>query len=84
MLERMHNIADRSMVPQKRQKTHDERPEGARKAEFHGGGKGGVLGEYVREKREEGQKENTLSRTAVDLSTGRYVHLFAEQELTAV
>lgn len=70
MLERMHNVADRSMVPQKRQKLHDERPDDARKAEFHGGGKGGVLGEYVRLKKEEGQKENAALTTAVDLSAG--------------
>jgi hypothetical protein len=80
----MGHMLERSMVPQKRQKIHDERPENARKAEFHGGGKGGVLGEYVREKREEGQKENVVSRTAVDLSTGLYLHLVKRQELTAV
>lgn len=57
MLERMHNVTDRSMVPQKRRKIHDERGDNAAKAQFNGGGKGGVLGDYMRQKREEGNKE---------------------------
>ena len=69
MLERMHNVADRDMLPQKRRKIHDERPEDDRKAEFNGGGKGGVLGGYMKEKREEGQKEAAAKGTsAVDIS----------------
>ena len=74
MLERMHNIADRSVMPQKRQKIHDNRQENSRKAEFHGGGKGGVLGDYMREKREEGRKENVKS-TVVDISAGQFTVL---------
>jgi hypothetical protein len=70
MLERMHNVADRDLLPQKRRKIYDDRPEGGRKSEFHGGGKGGVIGEYMRERREEGQKENVANRAAVDLSSG--------------
>lgn len=70
MLERMHNVADRNMMPQKRQKIHDDRPEGARKAEFNGGGKGGVIGEYMKEKREEGRNENVAKGNLVDISTG--------------
>lgn len=83
MLERMHNLSDRSLVPQKRQKIHDERPQGARKAEFNGGGRGGVLGEYVRKKREEGQKESMASGKAVDLSSGlHYIAATKHPELT--
>ncbi|KAH8654000.1 SNF2 family N-terminal domain-containing protein [Tricladium varicosporioides] len=69
MLERMHNIADRSVLPQKRRKVHDDRDSEKRKAEFSGGGRGGVLGEYMKEKREEGQKENKKRGTVVDIST---------------
>lgn len=71
MLERMHNVASRDMLPQKRRKIYDERAQSeARKAEFHGGGRGGVIGEYMREKKEEGQKENLPVRSAVDISAG--------------
>lgn len=71
MLERMHNVTARTMMPQKRQKIHDDRQEDARKAEFHGGGKGGVIGEYMREKREEGRKENVAKGSVVDISAGQ-------------
>ena len=70
MVERMHNVADRDMMPQKRQKVRDDRPENVRKAEFHGGGKGGVIGQYMREKRDEGRKENMARGTVVDISAG--------------
>lgn len=71
MVERMHNVADRDMMPQKRQKVRDDRQENVRKAEFHGGGKGGIIGEYMREKREEGRKENMAKGTVVDISAGQ-------------
>lgn len=70
MLERMHNVADRGMLPQKRRKVTDKDPTDGRKVKFHGGGRGGVIGEYIREKREEGQQENVANRAAVDLSSG--------------
>lgn len=70
MLERMHQVTDRDMMPQKRQKIRDDRQEDGRKAEFNGGGKGGVIGEYMREKRDEGRKENVTKGTVVDISAG--------------
>ena len=70
MLERMHNVTNRDMVPQKRQKVRDDRQESGRKAEFHGGGKGGVIGDYMREKRDEGRKENAEKGSFVDISAG--------------
>jgi hypothetical protein len=70
MLERMHQVTDRDMLPQKRQKIRDDRPEDGRKAEFNGGGKGGVIGEYMREMRDEGRKENVVKNTVVDISAG--------------
>jgi hypothetical protein len=66
----MHNVAGRDMLPQKRRKIFDDRQDDASKAEFHGGVKGGVIGDYLRQKREEGQKENISRGTAVDISTG--------------
>jgi hypothetical protein len=71
MLERMHNVASRDMLPQKRRKIYDEGAQNEqRKAEFHGGGRGGVIGDYMRAKKEEGQRENLPTRNAVDISAG--------------
>lgn len=83
MLERMHNVASRDMLPQKRRKLYDDRPQDEqKKSEFNGGGKGGVIGEYMREKKEEGQKENIPTPAAVDISTGEFILLDFEQGLT--
>lgn len=84
MLERMHNVADRDMLPQKRRKIDDGRPADGRKAEFHGGGRGGVIGQYMREKREEGHRENLPNRAAVDLSSGLFVSSQTREALTDV
>lgn len=70
MLERMNNVMDRSMVPQKRRKIENSQDGDQRKAEFTGGGKGGVLGQYMREKREEGHREAMSKGTKpVDISS---------------
>lgn len=53
MLERVHGVAERSSIPAKRRKVQDDREE-QRKAGFTGGGKGGVIGEYMKAKRDEG------------------------------
>lgn len=74
MLERIHNVEDRSMLPQKRRKVHDDRPDDVTAAGFTGGGRGGVLGQYMKEKKEEGRKERMTKGTSVDLS-GRIVLL---------
>jgi hypothetical protein len=70
MLEHMHQVTDRDVMPPKRQKVRDDRAEASRKAGFHGGAKGGVIGEYMREKRDEGRKENVAKGTVVDISAG--------------
>jgi SNF2 family DNA or RNA helicase len=81
MLERMHNVADRNMIPQKRRKIYDEREEVNQKAEFTGGGKGGVLGEYMRQKREEGQKDASTRATApVDIDDDDDVVVLGQSE----
>ncbi|KAN0104411.1 SNF2 family helicase/ATPase-like protein [Hyaloscypha variabilis] len=64
MLERMHNVTERGMLPQKRKRPEDSIDDSRRKAEFSGGSKGGVLGNYMREQREEGQKEARANGTA--------------------
>jgi hypothetical protein len=72
MLERMHNVAERDSFPVKRRKVDTPEADKERKAQFGGGGKGGVLGEYMKEKQEEGRKESTANGTgfAVDLTGG--------------
>jgi hypothetical protein len=71
MLERMHGVTDRDLLPQKRQKLkHEDETENLRKSHFSGGGKGGVLGEYMKAKREEGRQQATANgtRPPVDLT----------------
>lgn len=73
-LERMHNVSEREFSPQKRRKIErDDIEDSERKAQFGGGGKGGVLGEYMREKKEEGRKESAAhdTRHSVDLTGGK-------------
>ncbi len=67
MLERIHGVQSRDMQPQKRRKVHDERDDGD-KATFSGGGKGGVLGDYMREKREEGRSEANANGTRLPVT----------------
>lgn len=74
MLERMHNVSERGFLPQKRRKIEREgEDDNAQKAHFGGGGKGGVLGEYMKEKQEQGRKEDAANgtRPSVDLTGGR-------------
>ena len=75
MLELMHNVTDRDMMPQKRLKIHDDRQVDPRKVEFNGGGKGGVIGDYMREKRDDSRKENVAKGTVVDISAGQFTAL---------
>jgi SNF2 family DNA or RNA helicase len=68
MLDRLHNVADRSVVPQKRRKIVDDRDEDKKKAEFNGGGKGGVLGQYMRDQAKEGHDQAIANGKVVDIS----------------
>ena len=71
MIERIHGISHRDERPQKKQKTirHDDDEDG-KKPTFTGGGKGGDVGEYMREKRLEGQAEPVSTSEIVDLTAG--------------
>lgn len=73
LIERIHGITQRDGRPQKRQKTtkmDEEDDDEERKATFAGGGKGGEIGEYMREKRKEAQAESGPKSTVVDLTAG--------------
>ena len=71
-IERIHGITEREQRPNKRQKTdtNPEDDEERRKATFAGGGKGGDIGEFMREKRKEAQADSGPSGTVVDLTAG--------------
>ncbi len=71
MIERIHNVTERQDQPRKKRKTDngDDNEEKA-KACFRGGGRGGEIGDYMKQKREEGQKESGPSDMVVDLTQG--------------
>lgn len=64
MLERAHGVVDRSMVPQKRRKIQEERGDEQSRAQFSGGGKGGIIGDYMRQQRDQGSREAASRGTA--------------------
>lgn len=68
MLDRMHNTADRDTVPQKRRKVAADIPENVKKANFNGAGRGGMLGDYIKEQKSEDRKESGSKGVSVDLS----------------
>ena len=67
-IEQLHGVSQREARPVKRQKRDEEEPNRT-KAAFVGG-KGGELGEYVKEKRKEGLKESGPLDAIVDLTEG--------------
>ncbi|KAL8713258.1 MAG: hypothetical protein Q9225_006810 [Loekoesia sp. 1 TL-2023] len=71
MIERIHGVSNRNERPQKRQKTEHEDDE-SKKVTFAGGGKGGEIGEYLKEKRKNGEDEaqKTVAASVVDLTGG--------------
>ncbi|THY07841.1 hypothetical protein D6D01_09713 [Aureobasidium pullulans] len=65
-MERMHNVTDREALPaSKKQKTDDHNNE-KHKATFKGG-RGGVIGEYLKEQRDQGAREAGPA-SAIDLT----------------
>lgn len=71
MIERVHHITERQEGPRKKQKTDkDDDGDDTLKARFSGGGKGGEIGEYMKQKREEGQKDSEPFKPVIDLTEG--------------
>lgn len=70
MIERIHGISHRDQRPQKKQKTIRNDDGDGKKPTFIGGGKGGDVGEYMREKRMEGQTRPVPTNEIVDLTAG--------------
>ena len=73
LIERMHGVSRREERPQKKPKTNysDGYDDGEReKAVFTGGGKGGDIGEFMKQKKKEGLQESGPIGTLVDLTEG--------------
>ena len=71
LIERVHNVSKRDDRPSKKQKTvHvlDDEADGP-KAVFTGGSKNGEIGEYMRQKRQEGIQEAGPTSNSVDLTS---------------
>ena len=70
MIERMHGVSRRDERPQKKPKTIQSDDVDEKKPVFTGGGKGGDIGEFMREKRMEGQAQSVPTTEVVDLTAG--------------
>lgn len=75
LIERLHNVSQRGEPPQKRLKPHQIGSEN-RTTTFLGGVKGGEIGEYMKQKRDEGHI--TLGPAyVVDLTESNYLLISA-------
>lgn len=76
LIEKAYNVGHREERPQKRQrleKTEDFEDDQEKPKFSGGGGKGGDLGEYVKQKKKEGIEENgAVPNTVVDLTQGAH------------
>lgn len=82
-IERVHNVSQREKRPLKKQKLETQEKsefdvEHGRRAISGGGGKGGEIGEYIKQKKKEGIAESGPSSAVVDLTGGMY--RLAEQD----
>ena len=75
LIERVHNVEKRQERPQKKRKIEHmvKDDEDKPKSTFAGGGKGGEIGEFMRQKRKEAQADFGPSSTVVDLTAGGFV-----------
>ena len=73
LIEQVHNVTNREERPSKKRKTEDGFVDGdeQRVGTFRGG-KGGELGQYVKDKRREGQEHLGSAGVIVDLTKGGY------------
>lgn len=71
MIERIHGVSRRDERPQKKPKIIQSDDGDEKKPVFTGGGKGGDIGEFMREKRMEGQAQSVPTAEVVDLTAGK-------------
>ena len=77
LIERVHNISQREERPQKKSKVQNDEfgVEDDKKVKSFGGGKGGEIGDYLKEKKKQGIEESNHVNAVVDLTAGT-CHLF--------
>ena len=82
LIESLHNVSEREERPQKRSKVEKDQfgIEEDRKVKFVGGGKGGEIADYLKEKKKQGIAESGPANAVVDLTGGTY-HLFKHSSL---
>ena len=75
LIEKVHNVSQREERPQKKPKLEngDFDVEEDRRVSFVGGGKGGEIGDYLKEKKKQGITESGPVNTVVDLTGGTYL-----------
>lgn len=79
MIERMNNLEQRTVTPQKRRKVETE--DGFEQKPGFGSGGSGMMGEYIKEKREENSKRLANTQVEmVDLTSGSRSSLFERRE----
>lgn len=82
LIEKIHGVSTRESRPSKRPKLDDPSNENGdadtKVSNFTGGGKGGVIGQYMKEKKEEGKREAASNGTYVDLTGGEMNPQFEE------
>ena len=73
LIEQVHNVTKREDRPVKRQKTaHPLEGDVNGSSAFAGGGRGGEIGEYMKQKRKEGLQESGPASHIVDLTAGSF------------
>ena len=75
LIEKVHNVSQREERPQKKSKVErsDFDAEEDKKASFVGGGKGGEIGDYVKEQKKQGIADSGPVNAVVDLTGGTYL-----------
>lgn len=75
LIEKVHNVSQREEHPQKKPKVENGEfdAEEDKKASFVGGGKGGEIGDYLKEKKKQGIAESGSVNAVVDLTGGTYL-----------
>ena len=82
LIESLHNVSQREERPQKKSKAETDQfdVEEDKKIKFVGGGKGGEIGDYLKEKKKQGIAESGPANAVVDLTGGKY-HLLKKSSL---
>ena len=76
LIEKVHNVSHREERPRKKPRVENGEfdVEEDKKATFVGGGKGGEIGDYLKEKKKQGIAESGPANTVVDLTGGMFLY----------